>query len=347
MKIAAYGAGRDFENYLLLMRSNKTIYDDEIVMLVDGDQSKWGQKRGDRTIESPDALATSAIDAVVITSLRYEDEIEKGLKEKYPELKYYTIGGYREKKTIEYHYHANMERNLQNKEDSFHKFDDDSMVIYTGIFGDYDELHEPLVIDPKVDYICFTDQANIKSDVWKIKHVENNANIDLRLFTRQFKLMPHRFLPEYTTSVWMDASMQITNSIVELIHKYQVCSDMLFFPHEGCCIYDVALDLQLREKKEKLLRQIVTYYEAGYPVDNGLIFGGFLVRNHNQKKVIEVMEEWYSQVENLSFRDQISLPYVLWKKNASYDLIHECRYDNDYYKNHYHKPLAYVNGKDV
>ncbi len=345
MKIAAYGAGKDFENFLLLMRSNKTIYDDEIVMLVDGDQSKWGQKRGDLTIESPNALVKASIDAVVITSLRYADEIEKGLKEKYPELKYYTIGGYREKKTIEYHYHANMERNLQNKEDSFHKFNDDSMVIYTGIFGDYDELHEPLVIDPKVDYICFTDQANIKSDVWKIKHVENNANIDLRLFTRQFKLMPHRFLPEYATSVWMDASMQITNSIVELIHKYQVCSDMLFFPHEGTCIYDIALGEQYREKKEKLLRQMVTYYEDGYPIDNGIIFGGFLVRNHNQNRVIDAMEEWYSHVEKYSMRDQLSLPYVLWKQNLSYDLTCESIYRNDYYQILDHKSLAYVNQK--
>ena len=342
MRIAAYGAGRDYENFLLLVRSNETVYDDDIVMLVDGDQSKWGQKRGLLLIENPTRLNEAQIDAVIITSLRYALEIEKVLREHYPALEYFTIGSYREKKTIEYHYHMNLQRNNVRKDLAFQKFDYQSMVIYTAIVGDYDELHDPLFVDPGVDYICFTDQKNISSKIWKIRSIEDEEKIDRRLLTRKYKLMPHRYLQKYNTSVWMDASMQITKSIKELIQRYQVSSDMLFFPHEGTCIYDIALGEQYREKKERLLKQMVSYYEEGYPIDNGIIFGGFLARNHNQKSVVEAMEEWYSQVCTFSKRDQLSLPYVLWKHNVPYDLINDYIYKNESYIVNDHKMLSYV-----
>lgn len=342
LRIATYGAGRDYENFLLLMKSNKLVYDDKIVLLVDGDQTKWGQLRGDLLINSPAKLKEVPIDAVVITSLKYAFEIENILRKEYPELKYYTIGAYREKKTIEYHYQINLLRNKKRKDYSFEEFDDKSIVIYTAIIGDYDELHDPLYVDQGVDYVCFTDQENITSDIWQIKSIEYSGDLDRRLLTRQYKLMPHRFLPQYNTSVWMDASMQIIGSILELIHEYQVSSDMLFFPHEGTCIYDITLGEQYREKKQVLLQQMVTYYEKGYPLDNGIIAGGFLARNHNLKTVISVMEEWYSQTELFSKRDQLSLPYALWRQNTPYDLICDYMYHNRYFKVYDHKPLSYL-----
>ena len=342
MKIAAYGAGRDFENFLLLLRSNDKVYNDEIVLLVDSDQEKWGKHLGKYLVEPPAMLENQEFDILVITSLRYIYEIGDFINKEYPGLGFYSIQSYRDKKTIDYHIRINNERNRQNNNYFFKRFDDGRMVIYTAIFGDYDELHEPLVVDSGIDYICFTDQKTISSDIWKIKYVENENQIDNRLLTRRYKLMPHRYLSEYDTSIWMDASMQITESILDLIKNNQNCANMLFFPHEGTCIYDVALSLQMREKKECLLKQIFTYYQDGYPMDNGLIFGGFLVRNHNQRDVVDAMESWYAQVELFSKRDQISLPYVLWKNHIPYDLICAYRCSNKYFKIYEHKLLSYA-----
>ena len=32
-----------------------------------------------------------------------------------------------------------------------------NIVVYTAIFGDYDDLYEPLVRPKNVDFVCFTD----------------------------------------------------------------------------------------------------------------------------------------------------------------------------------------------
>ncbi len=341
MRIATFGAGRDFENFLLVKNSNEKVFDDEIVLLVDSDQDKWGRLYGDYIIKSPDQLNKSSFDVVVITSLRYENDIKAVLKENYPQLMYYTIELYCEKKTIDYHYRINLQRNTSDFQKAFHEFDDKSTVVYTAVFGDYDELHDPEFIDPKVDYVCYTDQEDLKSRIWKVRLIKGNST-DRRLLTRRYKLLPHRYLFDYFTSVWMDASMIITGSIIELLHKYQRTSDILLFPHKGTCIYDIAIGEQYREKKERLLRQIFEYYQDGFPIDNGIMCGGFIARNHNQKHVISAMEEWYSHIERYSFRDQISLPYVLWKQHLSYDLVYDYIYNNQYFKVNDHKSLSYV-----
>ena len=45
--------------------------------------------------------------------------------------------------------------------------------IYTFIIGDYDNLKHPRIITPDWDYICVTDNPNLKSDVWQIKYIQN------------------------------------------------------------------------------------------------------------------------------------------------------------------------------
>lgn len=45
------------------------------------------------------------------------------------------------------------------------------IVIYTAFTGNYDNLKEPEYIDENCDYVCFTDNPNIKS-----KYLENYSN---------------------------------------------------------------------------------------------------------------------------------------------------------------------------
>ena len=51
--------------------------------------------------------------------------------------------------------------------------------IYTAIIGDYDNLYSS-INNVKTDgwnYICFTDNKNLKSDFWKIIYVNKPENL--------------------------------------------------------------------------------------------------------------------------------------------------------------------------
>src|SRR4051794_37365019 len=78
------------------------------------------------------------------------------------------------------------------------------IVVYTAITDNYDHLYEPLYKCDKFDYVCFTDNPNLKSDFWKIKTFQH-CNYDATRKARYVKILPHLFFQDYNYSVWVDA----------------------------------------------------------------------------------------------------------------------------------------------
>lgn len=68
-------------------------------------------------------------------------------------------------------------------------------VVYTCITGGYDSLKDPLVVSKDVDYICFTDNMNLISNVWHIWPIPNELKLlsDVKK-QRIVKICPHRYL---------------------------------------------------------------------------------------------------------------------------------------------------------
>jgi len=72
-------------------------------------------------------------------------------------------------------------------------------VIYTALFGDYDELSDPIEGFYDCDFICFTDQKNINSKVWKTIYIPE-TDMSPKMMNRKYKMLPHIFLVEYEES---------------------------------------------------------------------------------------------------------------------------------------------------
>jgi len=54
------------------------------------------------------------------------------------------------------------------------------------------------------------------------------------------------------------------------------------------------------------------YLSEGCPDNTGIFMGGLIVRRHT-KAIARLNELWWEQITKFSQRDQLSLPYVLWK----------------------------------
>ncbi len=46
------------------------------------------------------------------------------------------------------------------------------VVVYSVMIGNYDEVLDPVYVSDNCDYILFTDNANIKTNVWKVHLIE-------------------------------------------------------------------------------------------------------------------------------------------------------------------------------
>lgn len=192
----------------------------------------------------------------------------------------------------------------------------DKIAVYTAITGHYDDLHAVLHIEPSFDYICFTDydfhgkipfpwkQIRLPKSAWESKDV-----------ARYCKLNPHKLLPMYNSSVWIDGNISIKNNILDLVKKELSISDIASYEHWwrdateqeffecARCGFDFAW---------KLRRQMDRYYNEGYRspdfFENNVIF-----RNHMKPELIKMHEIWWCEYLKGGKRDQYSFTYSAYK----------------------------------
>lgn len=221
-------------------------------------------------------------------------------------------------------------------------------VIYTSISGDSHYLHDPEVITPDYDYICFTDSDAYTSDIWNIQKViplYNHGGLN----NRKYKLLPHRFLSKYNFSIYVDGDLKITSDLTPLADSYipdpMNQTVIAALDHSLCgvnvtgdlnsrnCVYDEASFIkwlgdnhprkEYKDNIHDIVSQMDSYKKEGYPAKNGLARTSILIRNHNNPEVIKVMEDWWLELKYRSKRDQLSFPYVCWKNQFNYTFISE------------------------
>ena len=216
-------------------------------------------------------------------------------------------------------------------------------VIYTTIFGGYDELTEPNFVPDGWDFICFTD-TDLKSKNWKIVKTTPFYNDNTRN-AKQYKVLPHRHLSDYEYSIFIDGNMTIRNNPDELISNYLSNSNVAFFDHNKNlldprdCIYKEAEIIfefgrrngNYKDNPELIKSQMEKYISEGYPKDNGLITGMIIIRKHNEKDCVKVMEDWWTEIKYHSRRDQLSFNYVAWKNNTNFNYLPGDSRDNKWF----------------
>jgi len=216
-------------------------------------------------------------------------------------------------------------------------------VIYTSMFGYADNsdffLHTPKCRLDGWDLVCFTDNPNIKSDVWEVRLV-TRYYVDGARDNRLYKILPHRHFKEYDISVCVDADVLITNNIDDVVNEHLSEQNLSVLDHSICgmtktgnlnrrsCIYQEAdfikwLGDNHPRKKYKddmniIFNQTKKYLADGYPKNNGLARTTVIFRRHNEADVIEAMEKWWVEYRYNSRRDQLSFPYSVWKTDLKF-----------------------------
>jgi len=194
-------------------------------------------------------------------------------------------------------------------------------VIYTCLTGNYEKLVNPSVVSEDFDYVCFTDNMNLLSNVWKLKPIPNELlHLSKVKQQRCIKICPHKYLSEYETSIWVDACIDIVGDMKEFLNS--CCSDdnnSIFIPkhpNRNCIYEEMKACFSLKkDTMDNMEPQINKYKEEKYPSNNGLVQSNIVIRKHNNKQCIEVMEIWKNELITHSHRDQLSFNYALWKTN--------------------------------
>lgn len=206
-------------------------------------------------------------------------------------------------------------------------------VVYSAVTGGYDRINEPQYVNPQLDYILFTDDPGIRSDVWQIRLISNLDKLDNTRLARRVKILGHQYLKDYEYSIWVDGKMAVMGDLQEFVWMSRGSQPMLCFNHPAYdCIYVEKERCEEIGKDDSgiMSAQVERYREEGYPTHNGLIESAVLVRELKDDRVVHLMEAWWQEVLHESKRDQLSFNYVCWKNDFVYDSTELYIYGNKY-----------------
>lgn len=202
-------------------------------------------------------------------------------------------------------------------------------LIFTFIIGDYDNLKTPNVISDGWDYICYTDNKSLTSDIWEIRDIhtiEKQISCNKRK-TSMIKLNSSRYVDDvYDLSISIDASMVINTNLDVFLSENgwnETCDVMLNKHPLRNCIYVEANAINASKKDyiDNTKNHVDILKQNNYPTNNGLYSGGYIVRR-NTKKV----NNFFSWLTNLycvlpSKREQMVINYGLWLYNMEHQSV--------------------------
>jgi len=199
------------------------------------------------------------------------------------------------------------------------------IVILTSLFGLNTKLKDPSVNFDDVDYIAFVDKKHDCS-VWEQRDALN-FTLDNRFNGRRnakiYKVLPQMFLPEYDYWFWVDSTHEVIMHPKEIIEKYLGDSEIGLWKHtdRNCAYKEANIINQLNYDHKELVDNQIQYYKSiGYPENNNLYELPVSIRkNTDNIKVLNL--RWWEQICRFSSRDQISMPFVLWKTNITPKLL--------------------------
>jgi len=195
-----------------------------------------------------------------------------------------------------------------------------NIVVYTAMMDGYDKVFDDFEPEEGVDYICFTNGRMHKMKNWEVRMVPI-VDGDAVKTARMYKILAHRFLPEYSRSIWMDGNFEIKGGMKSLS---QQSGNLVMMQHDlRDCLYDelrACIDLR-KDHRDRMEKQVAQYRLEDYPANNGLVMTGCMVRSHLDPLVIETMEKWWKEVKMHSCRDQLSFNYAAWKTGIEMALM--------------------------
>lgn len=187
-------------------------------------------------------------------------------------------------------------------------------VVYTAVFGDYD--HVPAVdVGWDCDFLCFTDNPELVSAGWQVMIVQLNGEHPAHA-NRRYKMLPHKYLPNYQRSLYVDGNIKIVADPSPLFRKYLDNGFIAIPKHQdrNCAYVEARLCIKEERVKEEITeQQMKRYAEDRFPREFGMTENGIIFRRHHDEHIIDIMVSWWGEYCSGGRRDQLSLPYLIWK----------------------------------
>ena len=165
-------------------------------------------------------------------------------------------------------------------------------------------------------------------------------NISIVRKQRYVKLHPHLFFKNYNLSIYIDATFIITGDLNEFLLRIITPKYYLYtleHPKRKSIFRELKTVVLIKKEKKSMAKTVYRRYKKKkFPDNKGLIESCLIIRKHNEKECINIMNIWYREIKSFSHRDQLSFNYIQWKKNIKIKYIPKNYVLQYFYQKHGH-----------
>ncbi len=203
------------------------------------------------------------------------------------------------------------------------------IVIYTCILNDYDTLYSPLIETENTSYIVFSDNNKITSkvDLWEYHpvpdEIKNKCQNNCTLINRYIKMHPHELFPNFDLALYIDGSVRVMSDVSSLFYKINDNTGLAMHLHpKRANIYEEAnACIKSSLGNSKNIKTLINKYkEENFSTSSGLFEATVIAIDLKNKNAQKIMNSWWKHfLESNTGRDQLSLTYILWKLDYSFE----------------------------
>lgn len=224
-------------------------------------------------------------------------------------------------------------------------------VLYACTNLAYDQIFTPVAMTPGVDFVLFADRRPRFVRGWQWRpYPPEVAGLSPTMTNRFAKFFPHRLFPGAEISIYVDANTLMLADLTPLIAEFQASgADIGLFPHKQR--FDIYEELAFARKVGKVPAadaargeaQIAFYRAEGLPDDHLFTENAIIFRRHGpggagNPALEAAMDLWWEQMQTYTRRDQLSLPYVLFRtglRTKVWDWNY--KFPNPYFRRYLHR----------
>ena len=197
------------------------------------------------------------------------------------------------------------------------------VVVYSCLIGDYDQV-ATFNKQKGYDYILFTD-LKIKNTNWSVFPIPDEVlklNVSDIKKQRYMKIHPHKFFRNYDLSLYIDANYVIKGDLDDYLINTLNPIDHIYIPHLqfGKGIKQ-AIEKAIENKLDdsNLLKEVMDRYnKLNILSKSGIVNAGLIIRKHNTKDCIKLMEKWWEEVRDYSHVDGFAFNYAGYKTGVRF-----------------------------
>lgn len=188
------------------------------------------------------------------------------------------------------------------------------LLVYTCVFSGYDRVFPPVVIEPEVDYVLLTDDPDVSVAGWTTQVVDPSGPRG----NRRYKMIGHRLLGEHDVSIYVDGNIRVIGGMRDFAERFLATGAAIgSYRHPLRASVREEVQACMKAGKiaagEHMLVELDAYLAEGFPDDQGLIETGVFLKNHAHPGLEPAMDFWWQLFEHYRTRDQLGLPFVMWK----------------------------------